>query len=253
MSNSSNPHLESDAQARRVGSDARPDTDLRYYGRRKGKPLKAGREGLLESLLPRLRIEQPKGPFDPAGLFGFKPTAIRLEIGFGGGEHLAAQAADNPTIGFIGSEVFLNGVASLLRHVGAANLANVRVFDQDVRFLLPHLPDAGFSRISLLFPDPWPKNRHAKRRFISPENLQEFARLLKDGGELRVASDHPVYQRWTLQHAAVHNDFRWTATGPDDWRVRPVDSAPTRYEGKALAAGRTPVFLNFLRRPRLQP
>ena len=243
MSTSSNPRLESEARPR-------PDTDLRFYGRRKGKPLKAGRLGLLESLLPQVRIAQGEDARDPARLFAFTPTAIRLEIGFGGGEHLAAQAAENSTIGFIGSEVFLNGVASLLRHVGAAKLANVRVFDQDVRFLLPHLPDASLSRISLLFPDPWPKARHAKRRFVSPEMLQECARLLCDGGELRVASDHPVYQRWTLQHAAVHKSFQWTAQGPEDWRARPIDSIQTRYEGKALAAGRTPVFLNFVRHPR---
>ena len=241
MSTNSNPRSE---------SKARPDTDLRFYGRRKGKPLKAGREGLLESLLPQVRIAQPEGLFDPARLFAFTPAAIRLEVGFGGGEHLATQAAENPNIGFIGSEVYLNGVASLLRHISAAKLANVRVFDQDVRFLLPHLPDASISRISLLFPDPWPKTRHAKRRFVSPEMLQQCARLLVDGGELRVASDHPTYQRWTLQHAAVHKDFQWTANGPDDWRVRPVDSIQTRYEGKALVAGRTPVFLNFVRRAR---
>jgi tRNA (guanine-N7-)-methyltransferase len=248
LSTSSNPLSESNATPGE--NTGRQETDLRYYGRRKGKPLKAGRQGLLESLLPSVQIRPPEGPLDPASLFGFTPTAIRLEIGFGSGEHLAAQAAENPTIGFIGSEVFLNGVASMLRHIGAANLANVRVFDTDVRFLLPHLPDAGLSRISLLFPDPWPKTRHAKRRFVSPQMLQECARLLQDGGELRVASDHPVYQRWTLRNAAVHKDFRWTANGPDDWRVRPVDSTQTRYEAKALEAGRTPVFLNFLRKPR---
>ncbi len=248
MSTNSNPHLVSEAPTR--PDSERRDTDLRFYGRRKGKPLKVGRQGLLESLLPRIRIAQPEGSFDPAQLFDFEPSAIRLEIGFGGGEHLAAQAAENPDIGFIGSEVFLNGVASLLRHIDAAKLANVRVFDQDVRFLLPHLPDGSVSRISLLFPDPWPKTRHAKRRFIGAENLQQCARLLKDGGELRVASDHPVYQRWTLQNVAVHNDFQWTANGPDDWRIRPIDSTQTRYEGKAIVAGRTPVFLNFMRRPR---
>ena len=243
MSTSSNLHLESDAPAR-------PDTDLRFYGRRKGKALKAGRQDLLESLLPQLRIARPEWPLDPANLFPFAPTAIRLEIGFGSGEHLAAQAAENATIGFIGSEVFLNGVASLLRHVGAAKLANVRVFDEDVRFLLPHLPDAAISRISLLFPDPWPKTRHAKRRFVNPEMLQECARLLIDGGELRIASDHPVYQRWTLQHAALHKEFRWTAKEPDDWRLRPIDSVQTRYESKAIAAGRSPVFFTFMRQAR---
>ena len=233
-------------------SDPNPhsDTDPRFYGRRKGKPLKAARQGLLESLLPHVRIERPEGPLDPTTLFAFKPTALRLEIGFGSGEHLAAQAGENPNTGFIGSEVFLNGVASLLRYVGAANLANVRVFDADVRLLLPNLPDAAFERISLLFPDPWPKTRHAKRRFVSPEMLDECARLLADGGELRVASDHPVYQRWTLQHAAVHTNFQWATKGPEDWRTRPVDSVATRYEGKAIAAGRKPAFFTFVRRNR---
>jgi tRNA (guanine-N7-)-methyltransferase len=229
------------------------ESDHRFYGRRKGKPLKAGREALLETLLPRLRITPPTGPLAPAGLFPFPPRQIWLEIGFGSGEHLAAQAAAEPGVGFIGAEVFLNGVASLLRYVQEQALANVRVYDNDVRVLLPHLPEASLSRISLLFPDPWPKTRHAKRRFIGPAMLAELSRLLADGGELRVATDHPVYARWTLMHVPEHQDFTWQATGPDDWRVRPADSPPTRYEQKAVAAGRRPMYLRFLRKQRSAP
>ena len=177
---------------------------------------------------------------------------MRLEIGFGSGEHLAAQAKENPDTGFIGSEVFLNGVASLVRYVERDSLANVRIFDNDVRHLLPRLKTASLDRVSLLFPDPWPKSRHAKRRFVSPAMLDEMARLLVDGGELRIASDHPVYIEWTLLHAPVHADFRWQAKDPEAWRTRPADSIASRYEEKARAAGRTPVFLNFSRAPRTE-
>jgi tRNA (guanine-N7-)-methyltransferase len=221
---------------------------LKFYGRRKGKPLKSGRQGLLESLLPQISIAKPApgAVFDPKTLFpGAK--SVWLEIGFGGGEHLAAQAEAHPDIGFMGSEVFLNGVAGLLKHVDARNLANVRVFHEDARYLLPALPDACLDRIFLLFPDPWPKTRHAKRRFISTEMLNELGRLLVDGGELRVASDHPVYVRWALAHGTDHPLFHWPARGPEDWRVRPADGFPTRYEEKAIAAGRPPAYLRFAR------
>jgi tRNA (guanine-N7-)-methyltransferase len=175
---------------------------------------------------------------------------VWLEIGFGGGEHLAAQAEANPHIGFIGSEVFLNGVAGALKEIDQRKLSNVRLFNDDVRLLLPALPDASLRRVFLMFPDPWPKTRHAKRRFIGPAMLSELARLLVDGGELRVASDHPVYVRWCLQHGPVHPDFVWPVTGPHDWQVRPTDGFPTRYEQKAIVAGRPPTYLRFVRRPR---
>ncbi len=233
--------------------EMRPDqesTDHRFYGRRKGKPLKAGRERLLDTLLPQLRIEPPSAPLDPRGLFSNPPREVWLEIGFGGGEHLAGQAEAEPAVGFVGAEVFLNGVASLLRHVDERSLANVRVYDNDVRLLLPHLPASSLKRISLLFPDPWPKNRHAKRRFVGPAMLAEVSRLLADGGEFRVATDHPVYARWTLMHVPEHPDFEWRVTEPSDWRVRPADSPATRYEQKAVAAGRTPMFLRFFRKTR---
>jgi tRNA (guanine-N7-)-methyltransferase len=173
-----------------------------------------------------------------------------MEIGFGSGEHIAAQAAANPGVNFLGCEVFINGVASLLRYADEMRLQNLRIFDNDVRHLLPALKSASFSRISLPFPDPWPKARHAKRRFVGPTMLDEMARLLVDGGEFRVASDHPVYIAWTLQHAPEHPAFTWRAQGPEDWRTRPADSVPTRYEEKARAAGRTPVFMTFVRKPR---
>lgn len=220
----------------------------RFYGRRKGKPLKASRQGLLEELLPDLRIAIPQSTLDPRALFAFPAAAIRMEIGFGSGEHLARQALANPAIGFVGAEVFLNGVASLLRHIRELDLKNVRIFNEDARLLLPHLPDACLARVSLLFPDPWPKARHAKRRFIGPDNLRELERVIAPGGDFRVASDHPVYIDWALLHVVRHPGFEWTARGPEDWRERPADSTATRYEEKAVKEGRTPVFLNFSRR-----
>lgn len=231
---------------------ADPESAVRFYGRRKGKPLKAGRQTLLEDLVPRLRITLEDGDqaIDISSFFDETPAAVRLEIGFGGGEHLAAQALANPEIGFVGSEVYVNGVASLARHVQSHGLTNIRVFDNDVRHLLPALRDNSLARVSLLFPDPWPKSRHAKRRFVGPAMLDEIARLLVDGGEFRVASDHPVYIAWTLMHAPRHPAFRWLVCGPEDWRRRPDDSVATRYEEKARVAGRAPVFLTFARRSR---
>jgi tRNA (guanine-N7-)-methyltransferase len=225
---------------------------IHFYGRRKGKALKAGRLTLLDTLLPALRVAVPESgqAIDPASLFESKSDEVRMEIGFGSGEHIAAQAAANPGVNFLGCEVFVNGVASLLRYADEMRLKNLRIFDNDVRHLLPALKTASFDRISLPFPDPWPKTRHAKRRFVGPVMLDEMARLLKDGGEFRVASDHPVYIAWTLMHAPVHPAFQWNVRGPEDWRARPADSVATRYEEKARAAGRTPAFLNFLRRPR---
>jgi tRNA (guanine-N7-)-methyltransferase len=240
-----NPRLASEPGAGKSGDQ------VRFYGRRKGKPIKAGRQALLDELLPTLRIAVPaQGPLAPASLFAFTPHEVWLEIGFGSGEHLAGQAEARPDIGFIGSEVFLNGVGSLVRHVAERNLSNVRLFDDDVRLLLPALPDKSLGRVSLLFPDPWPKTRHAKRRFIGQDALDRLADLMIDGAELRVASDHPVYVRWTLAQVLAHPHFSWSAKGPEDWRTRAPDSGATRYEQKALAAGRKPAYLRFFRKPR---
>ena len=223
---------------------------LQLYGRRRGRRLRAGQQGLLAHLLPKLRIA-PTGPgerLDLAALFPAPTADVWLEIGFGGGEHLAWQAARHPGIGFIGAEFFLNGVASLLGHVARGGMGNVRIHPDDARPLLKALPDRGIGRAFLLFPDPWPKARHAGRRFVSPENIAELARILKPGGELRVASDDKGYIAWTLEHLTRSPDFEWLARGPADWRTRPEDWPPTRYEEKALNAGRKPAYLRFRRR-----
>ncbi len=175
------------------------------------------------------------------------PKEIWLEIGFGAGEHLAAQAERNPDVGIIGGEVFLNGVASLIRYVGEKNLNNVRVFNDDVRFLLPGIPDKSLSRVFVLFPDPWPKVRHAKRRFIGPENLDVLARTMPEGAELRIASDHPVYIQWVMEQVPPHPCFTWDVKGPEDWQVAPTDHVETRYQKKAIREGRKPAFFRFFR------
>jgi tRNA (guanine-N7-)-methyltransferase len=223
--------------------------DRRFYGRRKGRSLRKGQQHLIETLLPRLAIALPKsGKLDPRALFPHLPDEIWLEIGFGGGEHLAEQAHSHPEIGFIGCEVFLNGIATLLAQLSAREIENVRIHPEDARDLLDALPDASLDRVFLLFPDPWPKRRHAGRRFIQPGSLDLLARLMKPGAELRVASDDPTYIGWAMAHLVRHRAFRWAAQGPADWRARPPDWPQTRYESKALREGRQPIFLRFTRR-----
>jgi len=226
----------------------------RYYGRRRGHRLKPGRRSLYETLLPAVRVTVPeRGPLDLVRLFDRPVTDVWCEIGFGAGEHLAAQAARHPSVGFIGCEAFVNGVASLLRHLKATDIANVRIFDDDARQLLDALPEASIGRLFVLFPDPWPKKRHHRRRLIQTETLDRFARALKDGAELRFASDDMGYVRWTLERVIRHPAFAWPAKGPRDWRERPSDGIETRYETKARRQGRACVFLQFVRRPRQGP
>jgi tRNA (guanine-N7-)-methyltransferase len=220
------------------------------YGRRTTHKLRAGRKAQLETWLPRLEVALPDAPdvgIDPRSLFPPGITDIWLEIGFGGGEHLAAQAAAHPEIGFIGCEPFVNGVASLVRHVDEAGLGNVRVFVDDARLLLAHLPPASIGRAFVLYPDPWPKLRHHKRRVVNARTVDQLAALLKDEGELRIATDHPGYARWMLYYLTRHPAFRWLARGPSDWRDRPADWPATRYEEKARRAGRTPYYFRFER------
>jgi len=220
----------------------------RLYGRRQDKPLKPRQERLMESLLPRIAVPDPSaGKLDPLAIIP-DTDETWLEVGFGGGEHLAWQAAQNPRVGVIGAEPFINGVAKLLVHVDEQGLENVRIHFGDARPLMEALPDASLSRIFVLHPDPWPKKRHFKRRMISPWFFEESARLLKSGGELRVASDIEDYVRWTLMHAQNAKDFEWTAMRADDWRVRPDDWPQTRYEAKSLREGRTPAYLVFRRK-----
>lgn len=220
----------------------------RLYGRRQDKPLKPRQARLMESLLPRIAMPDPAaGAIDLAAVFP-QAEEIWLEVGFGGGEHLAWQAAQRPDAGLIGAEPFINGVAKLLVHVDEQKLGNVRVHFGDARPLMEKLADASLSRIFVLHPDPWPKKRHYKRRIVSPWFFSEAARLLKPGGELRVASDIEDYVRWTLMHAQQAAEFEWTAERADDWRVRPDDWPQTRYEAKSLSEGRRPAYLIFRRR-----
>lgn len=228
------------------------DPSLRLYGRRKGRPLRKRKASLLDSALPALEIPppQPGDAIDPAALFPDPVRDVWLEVGFGSGHHLAAQAAANPDVGLIGCEPFVNGVAALLALVEEGGLTNVRVLPDDARPLLDALPDASIGRAFILFADPWPKKRHWERRFVGPENLPRLARVLKDGAELRLASDDMGLVRWMLEHTRNHPDFEWTARQASDWRDRPADWPATRYEQKAIAAGRKPVFLRFVRRAR---
>lgn len=205
---------------------------------------------MFEELLPELRVDLSCGGFDPARLFRFPVDDIWLEVGFGGGEHLAAQALAHPTIGMLGCEPFVNGIGRLLGEISRADIRNIRIHPDDARDLIDRLPDASVGRVFVLFADPWPKRRHWRRRFIGPDSLAGLARIMKDGAELRLASDRATLVRWMLRHLGDHGDFEWTARGPADWRVRPGDWPPSRYEEKALSRGETCTYLTFRRRPR---
>ncbi len=173
---------------------------------------------------------------------------VWLEIGFGGGEHLAHHAARHPDVGFIGVEPYLTGVAKLLGRIEREGLRNVRILVEDARLLLPLLPDASIARLFVLFPDPWPKKRHHKRRIVNRQTVAEFARILAPGGEARFATDDPGYARWMLEALLGEPRFEWTAETARDWRRRPAEDWPeTRYEAKARAQGRCPVYLRFRR------
>jgi len=219
------------------------------YGRRRGHKLRAGHQQLVDVLLPHLRVDLT----DPIDSVSDDEAELWLEIGFGGGEHLAAQAQARPDIALIGCEPFVNGVASLLAHIEDRGLKNIRIHDDDARQLVEVLPEASVSRAFLLFPDPWPKSRHARRRFVSQENLSALARVLKDGAEFRVATDHVGYCRWALSQLLKHPDFDWQAERSADWQQRPADWPATRYEQKAIDQGRKPAYFRFRRKSRNLP
>jgi len=224
---------------------ARP---LRSYGRRKGKPLSARKERLIADVLPRLRLKL-KAPA-PKRLQDLFPTPVKqvwVEIGFGSGEHLLFQTEHHKDVGFIGCEPFINGVASLLGAIEARGMATIRVHDGDARDVLAWLPDRAVARLFILFPDPWPKKRHLKRRLISRETVEQFARVLAQGGELRFASDSGDYTAHALHAIGRSPQFTWLAEHPSDWRMRPADWPETRYERKALSEGRKPVYLRLRR------
>ena len=217
-------------------------SDRAFFGRRKGKRLRAGQDDLVRTLLPALRIA-------PEGLAAFREAypELWLEIGFGGGEHLAAQARAHPRIGFIGCEPFVNGMAKLLAVAEDEGLRNLRVWDEDVMKLLPALPDGIFRRVFILYADPWPKRRQRKRRLVSDEMLEELARVMTPGAELRFASDIDDYVGWVLARTLRSPHFRWTATRADDWRKPYEGWISTRYEAKAIREGRRPAYLTLVR------
>jgi tRNA (guanine-N7-)-methyltransferase len=224
--------------------------DLRFFGRRSGKKLRQGALDLLATLLPRLEVSIPDDGvcLDPRSLFDPAIQSVWLEVGFGGGEHVVAQALRHPTVGIIGCEPFRNGVASLLTHLKDSGLETVRILPNDARRLLPAFPEACLDRVFVLFPDPWPKARHAERRFIGPDNLDALARVMRDGAELRVASDDPVYQEWAARQLQAHAAFAEIQSTTDRTSL-PDDWPATRYERKCLA-GRPPVFFRFARKAR---
>lgn len=221
------------------------------YGRRKGKRLRPGQQEMLDEALPRLSIATPgEGEsFDPRRLFP-DSRAVWLEIGFGAGEHLIWQAQNHPDIGLIGCEPFINGLARALTAAVQAGLTNIRFLQDDARLLLRALPEKSLGRAFILFPDPWPKLRHHKRRLVATPTLDLLARAMVDGAELRLATDDASYLPWMVEHATRHPAFEWLAEGPADWRQRPADWPPTRYEQKALREGRRPAYLRLVRRPR---
>jgi tRNA (guanine-N7-)-methyltransferase len=203
---------------------------------------------LFESVLPRLALSlDGPAPAQLAALFPAPAAEIRLEIGFGGGEHLIAEAEANPDTGFIGVEPFVNGMAKALAAIDARRLTNIRLHFGDAVPLLAWLPSGGLARIDLLYPDPWPKRRQWKRRFVQPDRVAQLARILRPGGEFRFVTDLPAYAAWTLRHLGRSPDFTWTAEQADDWRRPWPGFTRTRYAAKAVREGRMPTYLIFRR------
>ena len=215
-----------------------------FYGRRKGKALRPGQRKALEEVLPPLLIDlaQPPPP-DLAALFPDAVQEVRLEIGFGGGEHLLHQARDLPGAGFIGVEPFESGLAKVAAAIGREAIRNIRLFRDDATLLLDWLPEESLAGVDLLFPDPWPKKRHWKRRFVSAANLDRVVRCLRPGALLRFATDVADYADWTRETVARHGRLTATCDGPEPWPGWPG----TRYEAKARAAGRVPAYMTFMK------
>ncbi|RBP02696.1 tRNA (guanine-N7-)-methyltransferase [Roseiarcus fermentans] len=215
------------------------------YGRSRGKTLRAGQKRLVTEILPTLQIETTA--LSGAPLFAAEPQAYWLEIGFGAGEHLIEQAKANPEVGLIGCEPFLNGVAAALSGIEREGLTNVRLRRGDAQALVEAAPDAFFSRVFVLYPDPWPKRRHNKRRIVTEAMVAALARIVKPGGEVRFATDVDDYAGWTLRRFLASPCFRWAASGAVDWRTPYPEWRSTRYEVKAHKAGRDSVYFTFVR------
>jgi len=220
-----------------------------FFGRRRGKTIRPLQAGALAELLPRYAIDLATPAPEPlSALFEAPVTELRLEIGFGSGEHLIHRATTEPAVGFIGVEPFVNGMAHLMQRLAAAPLANLRVYGDDATRVLDWLPPASLAEIDLLYPDPWPKPRHWKRRFVNGANLDRFARVLKRGGLFRFASDIDTYVDWTLKACGDHPAFEPVAAGGGS--STPFPGWPgTRYEAKATREGGQPAYLTFMRVP----
>lgn len=220
-----------------------PHAPLRSFGRRRGRKLSPRQESLLRDLLPRVAVD-PKAPLANTE----SATQVWLEIGFGGGEHLVWQAEKNKDIRIIGCEPFEEGVVKVLAAIEDKNLSNVRLQADDARQIIPAMPDASIDRVFILFPDPWPKRKHQKRRLIGRSLLQALARVMKPGAELRIGTDIPDYARTILMAFQSSPGFTWTALRPSDWQTRPADWPQTRYEQKAVREGRRSCYLFYRRR-----
>lgn len=231
----------------------------KFFGRRKGRVVRKAKQFLLDELLPQMKISE-KTDFIKDNLFSERKEEYCLEIGFGDGQHIYGQAKKNPQNGYIGVEVFKNGVANLLTLISGIKegnqlpeeisladyeVKNIRVYDDDVRLLFQNIPDGFFDKVFLLFPDPWPKKKHASRRFVNPDNLREVSRVLRKGGLFRIATDHPIYKRHVLRTMYEARDFVWLAKCGNDWRYEPSDWVRTKYQQKALREGRRPVFFDY--------
>jgi tRNA (guanine-N7-)-methyltransferase len=257
----------------RVLIDSHPERRRQQlYGRRKGPKLTAHQSALREILLPQLTLDlaelsDPLTCFSPphdaeslprtgcgvearSASGGGKLEDIWLEVGFGAGEHLIWQAEHHPHVGFIGAEPYESGVAKLLSRLDRQPLANIRIHEGDARDVIAALPDSSIGRVFILFPDPWPKTRHHKRRFVQTDLLTALARIMKPGAELRFASDDADYLEWSLERLMRHPAFEWTASCKADWTTRPADWPPTRYEEKALHG--PPAYLRFTHRAKVK-
>jgi len=220
-----------------------------FFGRRKGHALKPRQAALFDTLLPAIGLDlATPAAADLRTLFPRAVDEVRLEIGFGGAEHLVAQAEANPNVGYIGTDGFLNAIAKALLAVDERKLDTIRLYHGDASELIDWLPSGALARIDLLYPDPWPKRRHWKRRFVQDESLTRFARLLKSGGEFRFATDIESYAEHTLMRILRSPDFEWTAERADDWRKPWPGFVSTRYEAKAIREGRTPAYFIFRKR-----
>ncbi len=220
---------------------------LRSYGRRKGKTLKGERAKALEEVMPVVSIKtlEDEIMIDPKSFFDFPVKEVWFEIGFGNGEHIVHQAENNPEVGIIGCEPFLNGVAACCKEISDKGVKNIRIWHDDARLLMLRMQPHSIDKLFLLHPDPWPKTRHHKRRFIQTESLNLISSLLKDDADFRMATDHFTLAQWMLEKTYFHPNFEWKANCAHDWQTPPDDWIDTRYHDKGKRKDHIQVFLNF--------